>query len=233
MIADEYETSAAAYVLGSLSEQERLAFEAHLKTCARCPARMSEARALVGLLTMAPEFAFDDNAQEYPLGETPPEAPMPETLLPRLLRQLHRERGRRRLVAAGAMALAAACVVAALVVVLPRHADPAGDPFQPPLQASAMTNVAGATISAEVQVTTKDTWAQVNLWCTYGVRGFDPGTYQAVARTTSGRRVVIGSWPGVPGNRAIIRTPTGLHTVDITSIEIVSPTGKTLAWTTI
>ncbi|MEU6560257.1 anti-sigma factor family protein [Nocardia nova] len=51
---DEYATWDAPYVLGALDQQERLAYEAHLTTCAQCRAEVTELSGLPGLLSRVP-----------------------------------------------------------------------------------------------------------------------------------------------------------------------------------
>ncbi|AHH22227.1 hypothetical protein NONO_c74720 [Nocardia nova SH22a] len=51
---DEYATWDAPYVLGALDQQERLAYEAHLTTCAQCRAAVAELSGLPGLLSRVP-----------------------------------------------------------------------------------------------------------------------------------------------------------------------------------
>jgi len=95
-----------AYVLGALPEAERDAFEEHLLTCAQCRARVAEVAGVAEALHQIAPAELD--------GLAAPSVPMPDTVLPRLLRAAQRERGRRRTVAAvAAVALASA---AALVV---------------------------------------------------------------------------------------------------------------------
>ena len=52
--ADPFEHEDAAYVLGALSHEDRLAYEEHLRTCARCSAAVAELAVLPGLLARLP-----------------------------------------------------------------------------------------------------------------------------------------------------------------------------------
>ena len=66
---DPYATWDAAYVLGSLSGNERREYEAHLATCARCRAAVAELSGMPALLAQldAEEVeALDDAAAEAP-----------------------------------------------------------------------------------------------------------------------------------------------------------------------
>jgi anti-sigma factor RsiW len=78
----------AAYLLGVLDADERLSYEAHLVTCWRCRTSLTEISAIAPLLAGLDESVL----------ATPPEAaptPVPDTLLPRLLKAAGRERARR------------------------------------------------------------------------------------------------------------------------------------------
>jgi anti-sigma factor RsiW len=78
MTADPYARLDAAYLLGALDADERLAYEAHLAACRRCRAGLAEISAIPSLLAGLDESVF----------AAPPEVaptPVPDTLLPRLL----------------------------------------------------------------------------------------------------------------------------------------------------
>jgi len=75
---DEFSTYDAAYVLGALSPPERSAFEAHLRTCTSCAAGVTALAGLPGLLAKVPLEQVID----------PAPVPLPQTLLPRLLREV-------------------------------------------------------------------------------------------------------------------------------------------------
>jgi len=86
---DQYTFDAAPYVLGALSEQDRLTFEAHLADCPACAAEVLEFSDLPGLLAQLPA---DDPA----LTMTDEQLEPPATLLPALLFSVRRERRQRR-----------------------------------------------------------------------------------------------------------------------------------------
>jgi len=103
---DPFEYDDAAYVMGALSPQERAAFEAHLATCDECTRRVAE-------LTGVPDLLRGVTEEEL-LGT---DEPVPDTLLPGLLRRAGLRQRRQRWLTAGLGAVAAAAV-AALVVSL-------------------------------------------------------------------------------------------------------------------
>ncbi|MCX2955366.1 anti-sigma factor family protein [Lentzea sp. NEAU-D7] len=85
-----------AYVLGSLSTAERLAYEEHLAQCASCEREVCGLAGITGLLSRVPEAWAVQS-----LG-TDPE--VPATVLPRLVRAVRR---RRRVVTAATVLVAA------------------------------------------------------------------------------------------------------------------------------
>ena len=57
---DRYATWDAAYVLGSLSSDERREYEAHLSTCPRCSAAVAELSEIPPLLAKLEAAVMDD-----------------------------------------------------------------------------------------------------------------------------------------------------------------------------
>ncbi|HEU5456844.1 MAG TPA: zf-HC2 domain-containing protein, partial [Nocardioides sp.] len=96
-----------AYVLGSLAPTERLEFEAHLPGCAECSRGVRELAGLPGLLAQV-----DVADLEVPT----PDAPLPQTLLPALVREVRGEQRRRSLLTAAVAAAVAAVFVSALAI---------------------------------------------------------------------------------------------------------------------
>lgn len=246
MTRDEFEHFDAAYALGALSGDDRERFEAHLESCDACAFRVAQLWNAPDLLALAPKDAFgDDSSTDTPqptawTGSRPgwnrlqpedlgagQESAVPDALLTGLLRKASSERRRRKVISLTSFAAAAAAIVALMTVVLARH-DPNID--HAPSQALSLVNVSNTVpIQAKVQVVQHDSWDQVNLWCAYNSKTYRPGNYEAVARDKSGRSAVIGTWPVIPGQTAVIRTPTQFHAGKITTIEIVDSTGKTLS----
>ncbi len=88
-----------SYVLGALSPAERQAFEEHLAGCAECARSVRELAGLPGLLARVDPDVLDSP----PVGD-----PVPDTLLPSLVRHARRSQRRRMLATAGVAAAAAA-----------------------------------------------------------------------------------------------------------------------------
>ncbi len=249
MTGDPFEHDDAAYVLGSLSTADRDAFEAHLESCEDCIRRVAALWPTPNLLRLAPPRAFSSDVSEFTdlpsRGDTTDPAPtlnthfggveeqsapsaaqLPEELLPSMLRAVRRERGRRRLMDRALVAVAAACI-AAMVAILT-----VGRPHASVTSASGpayTTTVSTPILAAHVSVTPHDSWDQVNLACTYTSQIYRPGNYTAVATDRTGRREVIGSWPAIPGQTVVVRTPTSFHAGDISMISIMDTAGEAVA----
>jgi|SRR5271166_344836 len=108
--SDDYALWDAAYVLGSLSNNDRREFEAHLGTCRSCRESVSE---LSGMPALLAQLTRDDVAaiDEGGSGAPPPLSP---PLLTSLLTKVSRGRRRSRLLT-WAVAAAAVLVVGVLV----------------------------------------------------------------------------------------------------------------------
>ena len=102
-----------AYVLGSLAPAERRDFEAHLPGCAECSRGVRELAGLPGLLAQVDVADLEART---------PDAPLPSTLLPALVREVRGEQRRRSVFTA----LVAAAVAAAL-----RRRPRGGRPLRP------------------------------------------------------------------------------------------------------
>ena len=76
--------SDAAYVLGALSPADRRAYEDHLRGCAECQVSVQRLAGLPGLLALTSAEAVEGEGQ-----------PIPDTLLPGLIKRVQAERRRR------------------------------------------------------------------------------------------------------------------------------------------
>lgn len=242
MTADEFKTFDAPYVLGSLAEDDRDRFEAHLQDCEACVLRVAELWSLPAALALAPLAAFDAEPGQtgstlaVPGSATATDdaaadraAPLPATLLPRLLTRTSTQRRRRRYLTAAAAVGVAACLAGLGSVATGR---PRPDPNQVSPQAVVLTSAdRSAPLSAAVQVVTHDNWDEVHLWCTYRAGAPYRGSYRAVAVAAGGRSAVIGVWPGVPGQTTVLRVPTTFHNGEIDSVRILDEAGNTISQT--
>jgi Putative zinc-finger len=197
MTADPYARLNAAYPLGALDADERLAYEAHLAICRRCRAGLAEISAIPPLLAERDESVF-----------APPEVaptPVPDTLLPRLLQAAGRERARRRWLTTGLSLFAAACAIALIVIVVPSSSGPKTAP-------RAMTALAATPVSATVTLQPRSWGTEIDLICWYqrGVAEPSSDRYELVAHGADGATYDLGSWRLVPGKRVIFASGTAL-----------------------
>jgi Putative zinc-finger len=228
--------SDGAYVLGALPPAERLEFERHLAGCASC----SEAvRRLAGLPGLLGRVSIDDVQ-----GSARPIDPVPDSVLPALVHAVRRER-RRRVVVLAVAAVAASVAVAAGGAALQAARDdsraaappsestsvsPTVSPSSP--VARPMTAVDGDAISADVALTSVAWGTKVELTCTY--RGspieYDPPTgtrYALVVRSSEGTEQ-IATWKALPGKTLHMSASTAATTGDITSVEVLTDSGRTV-----
>jgi hypothetical protein len=206
---DVFEHDDAAYVLGALSEPERLAFEAHLATCAACTARVREISALPGLLVGAQESDFDDPG-------TPP-----ETLLPGLLRRAGAERRRQRWLVGGLAGLAAAFLIALLVSVLPSNGGSGAGGH-----AQAMQVVVASPVRATATLVERKWGTQINLDCTYSGVVVPGGSYDLRVYSRTGTVINAGTWRLVSGSDTKWSGGVALAPSQISRVEITRPDGQ-------
>lgn len=205
--ADPFATFDAAYVLGALSDEDRQAFEAHLRECDACAAAVHEMSDLPGMLAAAPASALDDE-------------PPPASLLAGLQRRARRERNRRRWIASGIAAAAAACLVA-VTVVLTRPDHVATHPV-------AMHAVTNAPITATADVRSVGWGTYIELVCRYDHTVYNSRRYALVVVDRHGNSQPLGSWKLVPGKVAKYESGTSLSREEISALQITSMDGTPL-----
>lgn len=205
----------AAYLLGALEPAERADYERHLPGCVRCRAGVEELAALPGLLSRV----YGD-----------PTPPVPDTLLPGLVRRVRAERllARWRLGAAAALAGAAA---AALIVVVPGVAPepPSGPPESAPV---AMTAAPDAPVTASVRLTERGWGTSIDMLCRYdepGGPGYGPApSYALYAADDLGGWTQVSSWYPLAGREVEVPGATSLAREQISALEVRSATGETV-----
>lgn len=219
MTIDPFEMDDAAYVLGALRGAERSAFEAHLSTCAQCAQRVAELRAVPAMLAGITEA---DLAADAPARS----GPVPDTLLPALLRAVRTERRRRRGLIAGLASVAAACALALSLVLT----WPSGHAHAAPV---AMTAVRPSPVQATAQLDGVDWGTSITLRCHYagisaGSYG-DDAQYSLVVVRKDGTSQVAGSWKLTPGEQTTFRAGTAWPKSQLARIEIVSGSTELLS----
>ena len=205
----------AAYVLGSLSPADRQAFEQHLPGCERC-------RAAVGRLAGLPGRLAGTSPAD--IGLNP--APVPDTLLPRLLISVTRQR-RRRVFLSGLGGAAVAAAVAVLIALLVRPAAvPAPSQALPaPVQ---MTPLVSGPMNVSLQLSDKKWGTSVVVHCAYDGPVTTGVGYQLVAFDPAGKPQTLGWWGSVAGSATTINTASSLHLKDIHRVEVQLPDGTAI-----
>jgi hypothetical protein len=227
----EFAKQDGAYVLGALSPTERGEFEQHLVGCDDCARSVREMAGLPGLLA----HVDPDVLATPPAGE-----PVPETLLPALIREVQRARQRRLMTSIGLAAAAAIAVVAGSLAVAGvfGHDGPAPVASPPPATGTAlptgrsMRPVGTADVQGSLAFTPVLWGTKLDLTCTYkggGDYGTPPvRTYAMFVRTTDGREQQVASWRGVPGRTMRLAAATAADRKDIISVEVRTSRGQTI-----
>jgi hypothetical protein len=221
----------AAYVLGSLSPNDRLEFERHLPGCERCRRSVAELAGLPGLLGRVPREQV-----EAPL----PFEPLPETVLPALVAAVRREQRRKAVLVTLASAAAVAVValgVGALQAArddgrVPEAATPTSVSSTPtPAPKVPMEVVRDWGVHAEVSLTPKGWGTALLLDCRYDAREDDYENshaydFKLVVFTQYGGRETAMAWKAKPGESITdLQGATGAEVHDITKVELQGEDG--------
>jgi hypothetical protein len=219
-----------AYVLGSLAPTERLDFEAHLPGCTECSRRVRELAGLPGLLAQVDVADLEART---------PDAPLPSTLLPALVREARGEQRRRSVVTAGLAAAAAAVFVGALAAggVFDRSSAPTSAASPAPSvtrsaapAGQAMVPVGVVPVKAAVALTGVAWGTKLDLTCSYPKGDGDytgpiPSAYALVVHTREGGWEQVATWKGLPGKTMRLTGATATGRTDITSVEVRTSDG--------
>jgi hypothetical protein len=209
--SDPFAMFDGAYVLGALSDPDRIAFEAHLAECDACRTSVRELSGLPALLATVPESALVDDAP-------------PLSLLPALQRRARGVTRRRRWIISG-VAAAAACVIALAVVVSWPTSGPASHPASHPV---AMTAVASAPITATADVRDVGWGTKIEVVCRYYETSQPVRPYALVVVDRSGKHHDLGSWNIVPGKATTYQSGVALPRSQVKEVDITTVSGTPL-----
>lgn len=189
--ADPYAEDDAAYVMGALTPGRRREYEAHLVGCPRCTAAVGELSGLPGLLGLVSASQVDDRPADP--------GPVPDTVLPGLVRRARHERRRRSLLVAAGSALVAACLVVGVVVAVGSGGSTPDGTRGPGVVVTALAAVTPVPVRATVRFQPVSWGTRIEVTCTYTA----PPTGRAHAATAGGaaqtyRLVVIPQGGGAP-----------------------------------
>ncbi|RAV17137.1 anti-sigma factor [Mycolicibacterium sp. GF69] len=214
---DAYATWDAAYVLGSLSSEERRRYEAHLAGCARCTAAVAELSGIPALLSKVSSEDFEES-------DVAPAEPPPQ-LLDGLLDSVRARRRRSRWVASAAIGLAAALLAVGIgIAVRPQTLAP-GTPLQASGQHAEMTKVSATPINATVSMTGFGWGTRIDMACTYGDWGQRDAPPQNLAMVVVGRdgsHNEVATWLGLSGATALPSANTPMQMDEIAAVQLVS-----------
>lgn len=211
---DPFESFDAAYVLDSLSPEDRQAFEAHLKGCAECSESVAALAAMPGLLSQVTATAVDTVDDGRP----------PDGLLPAVLGRSRRARRWKLGLTIGSLVVAAgACGALVVSVLSPGSAGSAGSPVP---SGTAMIALGHYPVTADAALSDQNWGTTVAMSCSYG--GTKAHDYVLVAVARDGRVAELASWHAMPADTARIVVGTGLRRGDIRELEIRTTTGQAL-----
>jgi hypothetical protein len=216
MTADTYARLDAAYLLGALDADERLAYEAHLATCSPCRASLADISVIPPLLAGLDETVFAAPIQAIP-------TPVPDALLPRLLQAAARDRARRRWLTTGLGLLAAACVTALIVILGPATSGPKPASW-------AMTALVDTQVNATIALQQRPWGTEIDVTCWYQGGAAEPPSdrYELVAHSADGATYDLGSWRLVPGRRVTFTSGTALSETQVKDLQITQPNGPAI-----
>lgn len=219
---DRYLTWDAAYVLGSLSSNERREYEAHFAGCPRCQAAVAELSgvpALLALLDPEDMWALDDAQPETP--------PLRPEVLESLVEKVRWRRRRSRIVSS--IALAAAAALLAVVLVFTAWPGVFGLQSETPQATGTMlemNKVAPTTpINATVTLNSYGWGTRIDMACTYGDWGNRDAPPQNLGMVVVGRdgsRNEVATWIGLSGATALPSANTPMPMNEIAAIQMVS-----------
>ena len=220
----------AAYVLGALSLEERRTYEGYL---AANPARAAELTELAGMPGILNALSRDEAVALTDLAGAAPVDTTGDNVASLAQAAAKRQRKSRRNFLAGAVASAAALLIAGGVVgatVIPRSSAPVETVALQPMQPTPREG-----LTAQLAVTEKKWGTELNWACEYTKDwSRNVESYDLVVTTHDGKQMAVGSWKPAGDEAAGLSAATSIPTAQIRSIDIrVTGTEEPLAITTL
>lgn len=201
--------SVAAYVLGALPAAERSEFESHLAGCEDCRQSVGELAGIPGLLS---RVSPDDLADP---------TPVPDTLVPRLLREVRRSGRRRRFLVSTVSAAAVLLAVVGTALVVDRAND--GAPAM-----TAMTAVVKSPVTASASLVAHGWGTEITMTCRYADDSEWSRPYDLVAVDDEGKSYNVARWVVGPGKTASVSGSVPVQPDHLDRVEIRLTSGKPL-----
>jgi Putative zinc-finger len=226
---DRYVTWDAAYVLGSLSRDDRREYEAHLATCERCRAAVAEISgipALLAMMDLEDVRALDD--------ETPETPPLRPEVLDSILDKVRWRRRRSRWLTSAAVGVAAALLAVGVVIAIrPEIVGLENYTPEETTQAMEMAKVSETPINASISLTGFGWGTRIDMACSYGEWGqagtIPPQSLGMVVVGRDGSHTEVATWLGLSGATALPSATTPMQKDEIAAVQLVSSdNGKVL-----
>lgn len=221
MTVDRFREWDGAYVLGALSPEERLEYEAHITECPDCAAAVTQSAGIPGVLRRL------DPATAVRIRDLPAAVPLPDEAPATVARIAGRIRRRRRITALAA----AAAVVVALGGGI---AVGAGLPDRSPPVASVTTArlhpVGGSAVSASLTMASVAGGTRLDWKCRVSKGGGWPGgttAYRLVVQVPDGSWRTVATWSAGGNGTSGLSTVTSIRRQDIRAVEIRLPNERT------
>lgn len=203
--------SAAAYVLGALPAAERSAFEAHLTECPDCRQEVADLAGIPGLLA---RVSPDDLANPVPV---------PDTLVPGLLRAVRRSSRRRRLLVTSLSAAAVVLAIAGTAFVVDRSSDAPAEQSM-----TAMKQLVASPVSASAALVRHAWGTEITMKCRYDDDSEWSRPYDLVAVDDNGTSYDLATWVVGPGKTASVSGSVPVQPDHIDRLEIRLSSGTPL-----
>ena len=226
---DRYVTWDAAYVLGSLTSNERREYEAHLETCERCRSAVADISgipALLAMLDLEDVRALDEEAPEAP--------PLRPEVLDSILDKVRWRRRRNRWLTSAAVGVAAALLAVGVVIAIrPEIVGLENYSPQETTQALEMAKVSDTPINASITLTGFGWGTRIDMACSYGEWGqsgtIPPQNLGMIVVGRDGSHTEVATWLGLSGATALPSATTPMQKDDIAAVQLVSSeNGKVL-----
>ncbi|MCM3503879.1 zf-HC2 domain-containing protein [Curtobacterium sp. ODYSSEY 48 V2] len=225
MSEDRYAEWDAAYVLGSLTPDERLEYERHLETCDRCTAAVAELVGLPGLLAKLPA----DQAVEIAAPDGRPDT-RPESALAAVAHRVrHRRRRRRAWVAVTAGLAVVAAVLGGLAVGTAGgrgatvQAGGAPTTSAPTTAGDRYTMTGSQGLDVDLAVSGEQWGTRFDWGCSYGGREWSADgsvMYDLVVVRKDGSVQTVASWSAAGAEARGLSASTDVPRDDIAEVQV-------------